>query len=584
MELRSWLMALAANVLHANLLATACSAASIRPRVSVQQTSGLCETTPGVKSYSGHVTLSPTTNFPYEQNLFFWFFESRQDPKNDPLVLWINGGPGSPSIDQASSLLSLPSRFFSPVQTGFSYDTATSGSIDLLTGNIFPDGVDAPEESILFDGTFSSQDPSRTLNTTQNAARVMWDFMQAWQAEKTFKEYRRESVHLWAQSYGGHWAPAIASHFNTKSARLASPDPAPPSDRLRPSPRPIRVATVGMIAPFVDVLIQNSALTYAYNNTYDMEIFDKDTVDGIMAQFNAEGGCRDLAESCRAIVAAQDPDGWGNAPAAWELCAFAFQTCYALTEVPYASRGRDPFDIAQSAAEQFPPPFAFGFLNREDVQSQLGAVVNYTSYSNVVGTSPNFFITGDFLASFVPTIESLLSDDIPVTLVYGDRDWRSNWFGGEDLSLALSHPGASAFAAAGYADLLVGNNDSDGARGYTRQHGRFSFTVLRQAGHEAPYYQPDAAYAIFQRDLDGVDIATGLTPVAPGSGGYSTSGPSDVRGIKMSPPPNPRPIFCYVAAQPLAAGSCSGEQIAALRNGSAVVEDFIVVSPPWTHP
>ncbi|ROT43715.1 alpha/beta-hydrolase [Sodiomyces alkalinus F11] len=555
MKLRAWPMALMVHLLHVTVFAKVCSASSTRPRVSVRQTSGLCETTPNVKSYSGYVALPPTTNFPYEQNLFFWFFESRQDPRNDPLVLWINGGPGSPSIGQAlgsngpcrvlddskttklnewswnnrANLLYIDQ----PVQTGFSYDTVVNGRMDLLTGNIFPDGADVPPEgSILFDGTFSSQDPRQTVNTTQNAARVI----------------------------GGHWAPAIASHFNTQSDSLASSNPVSPTERLcpRPRPRPIRVATLGLIAPFIDVLVQNSALTYAYNNTYEIEIFDQDTVANITATFNAEGGCRNLTEACRATVAAQDPDGWGNAPAAWEICAFAFQTCYALTELPYSAQGRDPFDITQSAAERFPPPYALGFLNRENVQ--------------------NFFITGDFLVSFAPTIESLLNVDIPVTLIYGDRDWRSNWFGGEDLSLALAHRGAAAFAAAG---------DDDGPvrrRGYTRQHGRFSFTVLRQAGHEAPYYQPDAAYAVFQRDLDGVDIATGRTPVAPGSSGYSTSGPSDIRGVKASRPSGPRPLFCYVAGRSLPAGSCSEEQIAALRDGSAVVEDFVVVNPPWRSP
>lgn len=53
---------------------------------------GICETTPGVKSYSGFVNLAPNVHS------FFWFFESRRDPANDPITLWLNGGPGSDSL------------------------------------------------------------------------------------------------------------------------------------------------------------------------------------------------------------------------------------------------------------------------------------------------------------------------------------------------------------------------------------------------------------------------------------------------------------------------------------------------------
>ena len=48
---------------------------------------GICETTPGVRSYSGFISLPPGTladeevNQNYTINTLFWFIESRNDPR-----------------------------------------------------------------------------------------------------------------------------------------------------------------------------------------------------------------------------------------------------------------------------------------------------------------------------------------------------------------------------------------------------------------------------------------------------------------------------------------------------------------------
>lgn len=41
-----------------------------------------------------HSGLVDITN---DDDMFYWWFESRSDPKNDPLVLWLTGGPGCAS-------------------------------------------------------------------------------------------------------------------------------------------------------------------------------------------------------------------------------------------------------------------------------------------------------------------------------------------------------------------------------------------------------------------------------------------------------------------------------------------------------
>ena len=54
---------------------------------------GICELSPTVKSYTGYADVAD------DQHIFFWFFEARDvDPKEAPLTVWMNGGPGSSSM------------------------------------------------------------------------------------------------------------------------------------------------------------------------------------------------------------------------------------------------------------------------------------------------------------------------------------------------------------------------------------------------------------------------------------------------------------------------------------------------------
>lgn len=54
---------------------------------------GICETTPGVNSYSGYVDVDEHTH------VYWWFFEARnQNPTTAPLTVWLSGGPGASSM------------------------------------------------------------------------------------------------------------------------------------------------------------------------------------------------------------------------------------------------------------------------------------------------------------------------------------------------------------------------------------------------------------------------------------------------------------------------------------------------------
>eukprot|EP00257_Ricinus_communis_P003060 XP_002514833.2 serine carboxypeptidase-like 20 [Ricinus communis] len=49
------------------------------------------------KHYSGYVNV--TVNVNSRKNLFYYFVESERDATKDPVVLWLNGGPGCSSLD-----------------------------------------------------------------------------------------------------------------------------------------------------------------------------------------------------------------------------------------------------------------------------------------------------------------------------------------------------------------------------------------------------------------------------------------------------------------------------------------------------
>src|SRR6186713_1950715 len=136
--------------------------------------------------------------------MYFWFFSARQNARTAPLAIWLQGGPGVPSITAAVSengpcFVQDDSKttklnpwswndkvnmlyIDQPVQVSFSYNSLTNGTIDEVATPYaykpadFSSGV--PETNLTFlTGTFAAQDPGRAPNTTIATAPVLWEFV-----------------------------------------------------------------------------------------------------------------------------------------------------------------------------------------------------------------------------------------------------------------------------------------------------------------------------------------------------------------------------------------------------------------------
>lgn len=144
--------------------------------------------------------------------------------------------------------------------------------------------------------------------------------------------------------------------------------------------------------------------------------------------------------------------------------------------------------------------------------------------------------------------------------------------GAENVSLSASYRDASSFRSAGYAPITT-NSSYQG--GLVRQFKNFSFSRVFEAGHLADAYQPETTLRIFERAIFGRDVATGEVDVA-GSSSYASQGPASSLNVtnEIHDPIIGPMCFWYDAYY-----TCDEAQQAALEQNTAVIEDFIVVSP-----
>ncbi|EXJ58404.1 carboxypeptidase D [Cladophialophora yegresii CBS 114405] len=475
---------------------------------------GVCETTPGVNSYAGFINLAP------DVHSFFWFFESRHDPANDPITLWLNGGPGSDSLigmfqelgpcnvtedlitqlnpyawNEASNMIFLSQ----PLGVGFSYGSKGPGSIDPDFGQF----LTASEAKVTGRYPIMLMWP---LDTTDMAAIAAWEVLQGFYSALPQLDSKVQSTqfNLWTESYGGHYGPAFFNHFYQQNQAILNGTQ---------SGKSFEFVNLGIINGIVDEYIQAPYYPlFANNNTYGIKAVNDTVFDYMNFACHMVYGCLDQISLC---ALADTSTLIGQA-----VCTEAADMCRDNVEAPYYYYGgRGTYDIRHPSDDPTPPDYFMDFLNLPSTQQALGVDTNYTRTANN-DVYYAFQQTGDFVyLNFLSDIEEILNSSVRVTLVYGDADYICNWFGGEAVSLATQYEHSAEFKKAGYVPFVV-----DGVEyGETREYGNFSFTRIYESGHEVPYYQPIASLGFFTRAINGLDIATGTMPVNGSQGGTSGS-------------------------------------------------------------
>ncbi|EFX01471.1 carboxypeptidase s1 [Grosmannia clavigera kw1407] len=560
---------------------------------------------------AGWVTVAADADRPYASHTFFWFVGAREPTA--ALTMYLNGGPGSSSLfglfaetgpcaivetsaaglgtvarawgwDRASNMLFVDQ----PAQVGLSFDALVNGTLDRYSNNITVGTTTDSSDPMLLRGTFASQDPGRTANTTALAAHAVYHLLQAFLAE--FPRYSPPKgsslgVNLFAESYGGHYGPVFAAQWQAENAKSGghggnSENSTNTTSTSTNTTLHIHLAALGLINGCVDDLIQGPHYAaMLVNNSYGFHVVPPLQAALVNASFYASGGCGDQIAACRAAVARSDPDDDGSSAAANSACALAQNTCAAQMIDPYGAAGRSVYDLAHALPDSFPPAYYVDYLNSDAVQKALGAPLNFTAASSAVSAA--FAATGDLerASDTITDLAALLQAGVRVGLIYGDRDYICNWLGGEAVSLAVARAAAGSYAdrfpRAGYAPIIVNDSYIGGA---VRQFANLSFSRIYQAGHFVPASQPETAFEVFARIIYGTDIGTG-EPVDLAV--FNSSGPLHAAS-SLSLPSSPAPT-CFLGNAP---DSCADDQLASLHSQSGVVINGIwyAAKSDWPGP
>ncbi|OCF31325.1 cathepsin A (carboxypeptidase C) [Kwoniella heveanensis BCC8398] len=430
----------------------------------------LCD--PTVNQLSGYLDISET------RHLFFWFEESRSKPKEDPLVLWLNGGPGCSST------------------TGLLFELGGCNIADKGENVTFNEFSWNNVANVLFldqpIGVGYSYADEGEVNNSPAAAEDVYAFLMLFVSK--FREYSKQEFHIAGESYAGTYIPNIASviYKNNLALDLA---PTPGVPKLN----------------FASVMIGNG-LTDPH------------------AQF---GSVPDWA--CNSHYAPyKDPEGpectalRGKAPRCQNLISGCYRTNSKFACVPAAlycwslfndmqQLGLNMYDVRRTCDKS---PDKDGqlcyremgwmetYLNKPEVKAQLGAPDNVQFQSCNMQINQNFLLQGDGMHNAGALLPELIESGIRVLIYSGEADMLVNAIGCARVVDNLETSHSSEYAKADKKKFKTSEGD---VAGWTKSAGKgagnVAFVGFRNAGHMVPHDDPVAALTMFSKWLANKPLA-----------------------------------------------------------------------------
>ncbi|KAJ3957998.1 hypothetical protein N0V92_005446 [Colletotrichum tropicale] len=417
------------------------------------------------------------------KHLFFWYFESLNDPENDPLSLWMTGGPGGSGL--VGMMLELGPCLISPsgdstVHNRYAWNANSS--------MIF---IDQPAGTGL-----SYHDPGVPGPVTSaTAAADMNVFLRIFYT--AFPRLRALPFHIVGESYGGHYIPTLAAEIVRYNTESPAPD----------FKIPLKSAMIG------NGFVSPRDTTWGYYETLCT------TKPGVPAPVFNESLCGQMAAALPRCMYLQEACYAFPDPIVCEAAgAFCFGHVDELYYRDVRKGGRNPFDIT-APCETESICYKAGDGIEEYVKSdkvwralEVPAAVDRGNFTLIsMDVNHAFEVAGDVFLSTEREVKYILEKGVDVLIYNGDLDLACNTAGNIRWAEKLAWDGQVEFGAKEFAvwfaekggEVVRAGRWKEVVKRLGGKDTRFAFVTVEGSGHMVPLDQPEVGLEMVRKWMFG---------------------------------------------------------------------------------
>ncbi|KAL8241453.1 hypothetical protein R6Q59_014807 [Mikania micrantha] len=390
---------------------------------------------------AGYVQINHTIG----ARMLYYFFQSRNS-KDDPVVIWLTGGPGCSS---AIALFNENGPFHLTKNSSLIWNDYGWDKVSNIIYIEQPIGT----------GFSYSSSKKDVRNDEKGFSDDLYDFLQGF--FKLHPEYVKNDLYITGESYGGHYIPAFAARINKGNKK---------KDGIRINLKGFAIGN-GFTEPGIqfkadiDFALRNKLINYQdYIRINKMgPVCENATAK---CGTNGKKSCLDALVICRQIL-----DEILNIK---PICAYDIrrQTCYDM-----------------SSFEEL--------LNRASVKKALGVPqgVNFIPCSRLVYHA----MMKDIMRNLEVGIPQLLEDGIKMLIYAGEYDFICNWLGNYRWVKGMKWSGQREFEASWVIQFEVDGKEA----GLLKKYGPLTFLEVHDAGHMVPMDQPKVSLQMLKMWMDG---------------------------------------------------------------------------------